>query len=556
MSRHWLILLLLWPGLAMASLSPPPAFVVTWILDDVHRSWLDDYQTTTKVDVMTESVATPNMDAIANNGLRFDNFRSHSVCSPARAMFFGYGEIRRSTNLYGKIISSHADPAISTVVIQPEGDNLVRRLQAEGYQVAFFGKMHMGLAQSLHPRNTPFAERMGFDYYDVVMAGNNTNVGMCGTGVNPYIDECASHNWFCAHDSNGVSSMYGDGSSADDASNGFTGVSIIDAAEAFVVLKLAAAEKWWVFISPNAPHSPYRVAASGTTCAYPFGSDQPDDRVPGSVLGSGIEAVYNEMTEDLDTRIGSVNGKLHLAAGGLNHMVIIVGDNGTLHGTGSTECQASRGSKFTPYPCGVQVPLVMDGDNVTTPDATTEITGLMYAPDFPKTLIDIAAGGSGVSGSKDGISFASCLALPDPSTCTVSHDVICWQEWKPLGGVVTTLERPPQISTDAGGVWEEIEYSCSTMLHGGDYMLHRVYDDVTTPANFCEYFFDRTTDLYLATANAPLADNQGDCLSTTSADISGLTADQQLAFNLLNDKLNSMLDQDGHEEATHSGGGF
>jgi hypothetical protein len=365
--------------------------------------------------------------------------------------------------------------------------------------------------------------------------------------------------------------MRGSGSSTDDEDNEFSSKLIIDAANDFIETKLAAEEKWWVFISVTAPHGPWSDGQGGapSTCAYPAGDAAKDDRVPGSsrVVENDI---YDEMTEDLDERMGVTHELLDLASGAPNHMVIIIGDNGTPILRSSPECVASRGAKGTTFPCGVQVPLVMAGDNINNEDATTEITGLMYAPDFPKTLIDIAAGGSGVSGSRDGISFASCLALDDPSDCTVSHDVICWQRWAPPGGSADgTLQRPPLVSTDDANEWSGLHYSCSTLLHGGDYLLYREYDPGQgPPLPFCEYFFDRTTNLYLPTADSPvgsgsfLANNYGaeSCdqgvADQDGSDVSGLSTDQQLAFALLSDALKGMLDQDGYEEATHSGGGF
>ncbi len=76
---------------------------------------------------------TPNLDRIANGGMRFDNcFCTNSICTPSRATILTgtYNHINGVTTL-----STHMDNRLQTVP---------KLLQEEGYQTAIFGKWHLG----------------------------------------------------------------------------------------------------------------------------------------------------------------------------------------------------------------------------------------------------------------------------------------------------------------------------------------------------------------------------------------------------------------------------
>jgi N-acetylglucosamine-6-sulfatase len=89
---------------------------------------------------------TPNMDRLANEGVRFANaFVTNSLCSPSRASFL--------SGLY-----PHRHRVINNFTEYPDTlPSYPRALHAAGYNTAYIGKWHMGENNDEH--------RSGFDYW-------------------------------------------------------------------------------------------------------------------------------------------------------------------------------------------------------------------------------------------------------------------------------------------------------------------------------------------------------------------------------------------------------
>lgn len=87
-------------------------------------------------------VQTPNFDALAREGIRFDRFHSASpVCSPTRASVL----TGRTPNRSGTLSWGHP--------LRPQEITLADILKSAGYRTGHFGKWHLGSTQEASPVN-------------------------------------------------------------------------------------------------------------------------------------------------------------------------------------------------------------------------------------------------------------------------------------------------------------------------------------------------------------------------------------------------------------------
>ncbi len=105
-------------------------------------------------------IPTPNIDAIAANGIRFTNgYVTCPICGPARAGLmtgryptrFGFednpGPVRACSPIYGL----------------PESEKtMADYLKAQGYTTGMVGKWHLGFRPECHPQKRGFDEFFGF----------------------------------------------------------------------------------------------------------------------------------------------------------------------------------------------------------------------------------------------------------------------------------------------------------------------------------------------------------------------------------------------------------
>ena len=133
--------------------------IVFIYLDDLGYGDVSAYQAGT--------LQTPNMDKLANGGLRFTNgYASSATCTPSRyAILTGSYPWR---NQDAKILPGTAPLLIDTAQL-----TLPKLLQKQGYHTAMVGKWHLGLGSGNMDWNqeiSPGPNQVGFDYSHIMAA--------------------------------------------------------------------------------------------------------------------------------------------------------------------------------------------------------------------------------------------------------------------------------------------------------------------------------------------------------------------------------------------------
>lgn len=126
-----------------------------------------------------EDFVTPNIDALAENGIRFSSMYSGSpVCSPSRACLLT-GRYPGNAGVRA-ILAGHRRASGLT----PQVPTIAAALKKLGYKTGISGKWHLGLKDECRPNANGFDEFSGFlagcvDYYSHIfywgMADGNTN---------------------------------------------------------------------------------------------------------------------------------------------------------------------------------------------------------------------------------------------------------------------------------------------------------------------------------------------------------------------------------------------
>jgi len=137
-------------------------------------------------------IPTPNMDRIANSGLRYTNFHSTSLCSPTRAAIItGRNHHSVGTGVVGEIATGF--PGYDNIIPVEKG-TIGTILRDNGYSTAWFGKDHntpSWQSSQAGPFNQ-WPNGMGFEYFYGFVGGDASqwqpNLYRNTTAIYPFRD--------------------------------------------------------------------------------------------------------------------------------------------------------------------------------------------------------------------------------------------------------------------------------------------------------------------------------------------------------------------------------
>lgn len=106
----------------------------------------------TDLGVYGSEIATPNIDALAKQGMLFSNYHASPMCSPSRAMLMTGLDSHQTglANLPETVPEEHVGAPGYTGTLDPAATTIATRLKALGYRTYMTGKWHLGhTAESL-----------------------------------------------------------------------------------------------------------------------------------------------------------------------------------------------------------------------------------------------------------------------------------------------------------------------------------------------------------------------------------------------------------------------
>lgn len=377
----------------------------------------------------------PNMDAVAQAGLRFRNTWSMPECSPGRAAFF-LGQYPLRTNIRQAIGPN--DLAVSQV--SPFVTTAPKLLKKANYESAMFGKFHLAGPENNEAGNSTPA-LLGWDYFYGWVGGLPGSVDTSAGGI------ASEGTYSCGFVPSRASggALYGacyqpDGSCTEKRSEGLTedsaGLQCLTSGGILVpeqtcgvppsnlnftrenayyvsplviiqdgqveevpltdprarryrtTLETDAAIEW---IKSRPQGRPWMATVSYSAAHTPW-QQPPSDLLPGIVgrVPDGLDCkasgagrlIQNRMTEALDFEFGRLlvevglatraeDGSLIYDPAASNTVIVIAGDNGSLAAAVKAPFEPSQ-AKGTTYQTGVWAPLIVAGPQVAEPGRNVE----------------------------------------------------------------------------------------------------------------------------------------------------------------------------------------
>ncbi len=280
---------------------------------------------------------TPNISALATNGVVFRNAYANPVCSPTRASLIT-GRYGFRTGIGDVILGAGSPSLTATELTLPE---VFAANPSLNYQLAHFGKWHLN-----NQPNSPST-----------IGGWPTFAGSLGGAVANYT------NW--TKTTNGTSFT----------TTNYATTDLVNDAVAWIAARTN--QPWFAWVAFNAAHTPLHKPPNALAPHYTGHSGTPMN------INNNPRPYYEAMVEAMDTELG----RLLASVNRTNTHIIFLGDNGT-PGQVIQSPFVSAKAKATIYEGGVKVPMVVAGPSVVNPGRTNDT--LVHAVDVFATILAMA----------------------------------------------------------------------------------------------------------------------------------------------------------------------
>lgn len=351
LSRRWRagLMLLAWLALANPLLADDvrPPNVILIVADDLGYGDLSCYG--------AQDIATPNLDQLASEGMRFTDYSvTAPLCTPSRVSLM--------TGCYpGRF-------GLARGVLRPDAMNgvpgsavtLAEIVKTRGYATGAIGKWHLGFVSGMRPRD------QGFDSY---------------FGVLHNLDKVET-DFFEAE--GGMPVLRGDTVIERPAIPAeMTG---LYTQESLAYIEQHANHPFFLYLAHQMPHLPFDASEK--------------------FKGTSKRGLYGDVVQELDWSVRQIVEKLkelHLEE---QTLILFTSDNGPERKTEGS-AKPLQGSKHTVFEGGVRVPLIAWGPSRVPPGRVCE--EFVSCLDIWPTLADLAGADYADVQPLDGISFRDVL---------------------------------------------------------------------------------------------------------------------------------------------------
>ena len=371
--------------------------VVFFFIDDM--GWQDTSEPFHKeVTALNRRYYTPNMERLADEGMKFTQAYACAVCSPSRvSLMTGLNAARHGVTNWTLRKNKSPDPEHETLEMPLWNVNglspvpgiertvhartLPMFLQEAGYRTIHVGKAHWGA------RGTPGEDptNLGFD---VNTAGHAA--GGPGSYYGKYNFSAAWRKADRIWDVPGLDKYHG-------RDVYLTEALTLEANEA-VEAAVADGKPFYLYMSHYAIHAPW----------------EKDERYYGKYKDQKLkdfDATYASMIEGMDKSLGDILANLKRLGVDDNTIVIFMTDNGAPKQAALNK--PLRGHKLTAYEGGSRVPMMVKWPGVTEANSTCE--DYVIIEDIFPTILEMTDVGEHeqIGGRIDGVSFVPLLKQTD-----------------------------------------------------------------------------------------------------------------------------------------------
>jgi arylsulfatase len=290
-----------------------------------------------------KNIATPHIDRLAAEGMRFTDFYAMPSCSPSRAAIL--------TGCYPQrvgmpVVVGPKGPEwignLHTIGLNPAEETLPELLKGKGYRTACIGKWHLGHLPEHLPTRHGFDEFYGLPYSNDMWPANDAQwpdlplmQGEKTVSLNPDQSQLTQN---------------------------FT-------RKALSFIEKNRREPFFLYLAHSMPHVPL------------YASDR--------FRGKSKAGLYGDVVEEIDWSVGEVLRALDRLKLASNTLVIFTSDNGPwrLYGNHAGSSGPFREGKATTFEGGVRVPFIARFPGMIKPGTVSgEPTGLM---DLLPTLVQL-----------------------------------------------------------------------------------------------------------------------------------------------------------------------